>query len=105
MMLKKALTHKLTSRAVSRDVLTARFKINVIFEGKIAQLCALVKLTIFIVGIPILELWISNVIFSYYVEKSFASETLKIKFKKMSSFWITVQSDCWKKEFHLRILV
>ena len=26
MMLKKALTHKLTSRVVSRDVLTARFK-------------------------------------------------------------------------------
>ena len=25
---------------------------NAIFEGKIAQLCALVKLTIFIVGIP-----------------------------------------------------
>ena len=50
MMLNKALTNKLTSRVVSRDVLTARS--NAIFEGKIAQLCALVKLTIFIVGIP-----------------------------------------------------
>ena len=51
MMLKKALTHKLMSRVVSRDVLTARFKFH-FFEGKIAQLCALVKLTICIVGIP-----------------------------------------------------
>ena len=32
MMLKKALTHKLTSRVVSRDVLTARFKCR--FRGK-----------------------------------------------------------------------
>ena len=50
MMLNKALTHKLTSCIVSHDVLTARFKCH--FLGKIAQLCALVKLTIFIVGIP-----------------------------------------------------
>ena len=50
MMLKKALTHKLTSRVVSHDILTARS--NAIFEGKIAQLCTLVKLKIFIVGIP-----------------------------------------------------
>ena len=46
MMLKKALTHKLASRVESRDAS------NAIFEGKIAQLCALVKLTIFLVGIP-----------------------------------------------------
>ena len=32
MMLKKALTHKLTSRVVSRDVLTVDS--NAIFEGK-----------------------------------------------------------------------
>ena len=51
MMLKKALTHKLTSRVVSRDVLTARFKCH--FWGKNSStLHALVKLTIFIVGIP-----------------------------------------------------
>ena len=50
MMLKKAFTRKLTSRVVSPDVLTARFKCH--FWGKIAQLCTLVKLTIFIAGIP-----------------------------------------------------
>ena len=39
MMLKKALTHKLTSRVVSRDVLTARFKCH--FLGKNSStLCA-----------------------------------------------------------------
>ena len=74
MMLKKALTHKLTSRVVSCDVLTARFKCH--FEGKIAQLCVLVKLKIFIIGIPnfgIVYTCISNVIFTYYGEKMFAS--------------------------------
>ena len=32
MMLKKALTHKLTSRVVSSDVLTARFKLPFLRE-------------------------------------------------------------------------
>ena len=47
MMLKKALTHKLTSRVHSGFPHS-----NAIFEGKIAQLWTLVKLTIFIVVIP-----------------------------------------------------
>ena len=42
-----------------------------IFEGKIAQLCALVKPTILSLPSQILELCISNAIFSYYVCKKF----------------------------------
>ena len=50
---------------------------NAIFEGKIAQLCMLVKLTIFIVRNSDFELCISSVIFSYYVE-NFLLHRLKL---------------------------
>ena len=50
MMLKKALTHKLTSPVVSRDVLTGRFKRH--FRGKNSSTFCARKINIFIVGIP-----------------------------------------------------
>ena len=39
---------KMLKKLMSRGVLTAQFDSNAIFESKIAQLCALVKSTIFI---------------------------------------------------------
>ena len=45
---------------------------NAIFEGKIAQLCALVKSTIFIVANSNFEIVYFDVIFLYYVETNFA---------------------------------
>ena len=59
---KKTWTHKLTSQCHEFGSC-----LLIIFEGKIAQLCALVKSTIFIV------LCISKVIFLYYVEQIFYS--------------------------------
>ena len=50
MMLKKALTHKLMSRVVSRDVLTAQFKCH--FLGKNSSTLRARKIYNFIVGIP-----------------------------------------------------
>ena len=72
MMLKKALTHNLTSLVASRDILTARFKCH--FLGKNSSTLRARKINNFYRRhSQILELCISNVIFSYYVEKIFAS--------------------------------
>ena len=62
---KQTWTHKLTSQhnKFGSSLLT-------IFEVKIAQLCALVKSTIFVVTSKILELCISNDRFWNYVEKN-----------------------------------
>ena len=70
----ESLTHNWRHALMSRDLLTARFKC--LFEGKIAQLCALVKSTIFIVENSNFEI----VYFKRYIfilcGKKFASQAL-----------------------------
>jgi len=62
---------------------------NAIFEGKIAQLCALIKSTIFIVGVSNFGIGhFKRYIFKLCRKKKFASWALKSNVQKEDAKWI-----------------